>query len=289
MTDSSASSAPAPSPAKFGSELQKRVLTGAVGAAAMMVLLVWGGWVGICLLASILSFAMIFEFSQMAFTSADAVAKRYAMLFLTWLVCITNALAPHNEFELLIFCFLFLFAYFLFAADKREGEAFTSHFKELEYSIFGLLYLVFLPLFLTRIYGGANGRHWAIVFLLMVWAGDVAAYFVGIKYGKQKLYPHISPKKSREGAYGGLAGSLIVSILYKLIFFRAMPWGAVIFVPLVVGAVAQVGDLCESFMKRVYGKKDSSSLLPGHGGFLDRFDGVVFSLPVMYACTRIFS
>ena len=91
-----------------------------------------------------------------------------------------------------------------------------------------------------------------------------------------------------EGAAGGLAAALVVVFIYKLAFFRAMPWGAAFFIPLLVGAVSQVGDLCESFMKRAFDKKDSGSLLPGHGGFLDRFDGIVFSLPVMYASIRIF-
>jgi phosphatidate cytidylyltransferase len=68
-----------------------------------------------------------------------------------------------------------------------------------------------------------------------------------------------------------------------------MGWGAVIFVSLFVGIASQIGDFCESFFKRAFDKKDSGSILPGHGGFLDRFDGVVFSLPIMYACTRIFS
>ena len=79
-----------------------------------------------------------------------------------------------------------------------------------------------------------------------------------------------------------------LALFSKAVFFREMPWGAVAVMPLVVGAVAQIGDLCESMVKRAYDKKDSGSILPGHGGFLDRFDGVVFSLPVMYACVRLF-
>ena len=86
-----------------------------------------------------------------------------------------------------------------------------------------------------------------------------------------------------------MATAWIVTLLYKLILFRGMPWAAVIIVPPLVSATAQAGDLCESLLKRAFDCKDSGSLLPGHGGFLDRFDGVVFSLPIMYACIRIFS
>jgi phosphatidate cytidylyltransferase len=86
---------------------------------------------------------------------------------------------------------------------------------------------------------------------------------------------------------GGLAGGLIIVIGYKLVLFPAMPWLAAVVMPIVVGTVSQVGDLCESFLKRAYDTKDSGSLLPGHGGCLDRFDSVVFSAPVMYGCVRL--
>jgi phosphatidate cytidylyltransferase len=157
------------------------------------------------------------------------------------------------------------------------------------YSLFGLFYLGFLPTFFLKIHGSASGVHWTMVFLLINWASDTGAYFAGKKYGKTKLYPLISPKKTREGALGGLACAWVVIFIYKVLLFGAMGWGAVIIVPLLVGVASQVGDLCESFLKRAFDKKDSGSILPGHGGFLDRFDGVVFSLPIMYACTRVFS
>jgi len=70
--------------------------------------------------------------------------------------------------------------------------------------------------------------------------------------------------------------------------FRTLPWSAVAILPILMGGISQLGDLCESFLKRAFHTKDSGSILPGHGGFLDRFDGVIFALPVMYACTRLF-
>jgi phosphatidate cytidylyltransferase len=127
-----------------------------------------------------------------------------------------------------------------------------------------------------------------MLFFCIVWADDVVAYFVGKRFGRHKLYPLISPKKSLEGAEGGLIGGVVITVLYKLLIFNDLHWLGVVVIPLLVGVAAQVGDLCESFLKRAYGKKDSGSILPGHGGFLDRFDGVVFSLPVMYVCIRIF-
>jgi phosphatidate cytidylyltransferase len=157
------------------------------------------------------------------------------------------------------------------------------------YSVFGIVYLVFVPLFLIRIYESLNGTEWVVLFFLIVWAGDSGAYFAGKKFGKRKLYPEVSPKKTIEGSIGGLLAGSVVAILFKLLFFHGMSWLSVVCLPIFVGVFAQIGDLCESLFKRAFDKKDSGSILPGHGGFLDRFDSVVFSLPVMYACIRIFS
>lgn len=268
-------------------ELQKRVATGLTGAAAMITLLAMGGRVGVGLVTAIISLAMLWEFVQIVFNLADATEKRYALLSLAWLVLVTCLLLGFPEFEILSLSFLIVFMYFLFSAGRHEGAELAIHFQELALAAMGILYLVFLPLFLQRLNGSPNGVHWVIIFFFINWAGDTGAYFGGKKFGRVKLYPLISPKKTREGALAGLASGWVVTVLYKLIFFRGMPWAAAMVTPLVVGFMAQVGDLCESFLKRSFDKKDSSSILPGHGGFLDRFDGVVFSLPVMYACVRL--
>jgi phosphatidate cytidylyltransferase len=272
----------------MSSELGKRVATGVVGGAVLVALIVWGGWPGIFLLTTIISLAMVFEYSSIVYTLSDQVEKRYALLCVAWFVALSSLLAAHAEFETLIVCFMVYFTYYLVTAGRHAGPAFSTHFQELALSVFGLIYLAFIPFFLPRIHQSANGIEWTIVFLLVVFAGDTGAYFAGKKYGKTKLYPVISPKKTREGAAGGLAAGYALALISKATFFRVMPWGAVFVMPALVGAVAQVGDLCESMVKRAYDKKDSGSILPGHGGFLDRFDGVVFSLPVMYACVRLF-
>jgi phosphatidate cytidylyltransferase len=269
-------------------ELRKRIVTGFVGAAALLLLIAFGGSVGIFILATGLSLLMIDEFSRIVFSLEDQEEKRYALLFAAWLIALGALILAHTEFELLVFSFLALFIYYLVTA-QRHAEQMAVHFKELMFSIFGLLYLAALPTFLPKIHGAPNGAHWVIVFLFINWATDTGAYFAGRKYGKTPLYPLISPKKTREGGIGGLVTAWVVTLVYKLILFHGMPWGAVIIVPPLVSCVAQAGDLCESLLKRAFDRKDSGSFLPGHGGFLDRFDGVVFSLPIMYACIRIFA
>lgn len=272
----------------MSTELHKRVVTGVVGGLALLLLIIFGGWLGVFFFTTILSLAMVFEFSEMALELQDRIEKRYALLCIAWFVGVVNLLLPQLEFELLVLSFVGLFGYFVLTAWRHEDSAFLIHLKELTFSLFALMYLVFLPLFLPRIYETAHGLHWVLVFLFINWAGDTGAYFVGKKHGKKKLYPRISPKKTVEGALGGLASSFGIALVYKVLFFRSMPWLAVLFVPIIVGVVAQFGDLVESFVKRAFGRKDSGSLLPGHGGVWDRFDGVVFSLPVMYVCVRLF-
>jgi phosphatidate cytidylyltransferase len=112
--------------------------------------------------------------------------------------------------------------------------------------------------------------------------GDTGAYYAGSYLGRHKLCPAVSPKKTIEGAVGGLTASLLIAFFYKLLFIPALSIPAVLLFAAVVGAVGQVGDLFESEFKRAAGVKDSGRLLPGHGGFLDRIDALLFAIPTAY-------
>ena len=121
----------------------------------------------------------------------------------------------------------------------------------------------------------------------MTWINDTFAYFGGRKFGKHKLIPRISPGKTREGTLSGLAGSILTSYLYGHFVFEqwlGLPFGIIAGVVggLLICVGATVGDLAESLLKREAGVKDSGSLLPGHGGVLDRFDALYFTLPIAY-------
>ncbi|MGK5087152.1 phosphatidate cytidylyltransferase [Bdellovibrionota bacterium FG-2] len=273
---------------KTASELKKRVITGLIGSTVLLTILIFGGWVGILFISVVISLGMVAEYANITLSLSDKAEKRLVLLCMAWFVHLANLLAATAKAEIAVLCFLAVFTYFLVTAVRFDGEDFAGHFKELTFVVFGAAYLIFMPLFFPLIHQSINGVNWTILFLLIVWSGDTGAYFAGKKYGKMKLYPKISPKKTVEGAVGGLAAGLVVAFIYKLLIFRALSWGSVFLVPLIIGSASQAGDLCESFVKRAFGVKDSGSILPGHGGFLDRFDGVVFSLPVMYACTRLF-
>lgn len=125
---------------------------------------------------------------------------------------------------------------------------------------------------------------WKLVFflLLVVWLGDSGAYYVGRKFGKHKLSPHISPKKTIEGLAGGITTSVIAAIVIHFTFFPAFPLVHAIIAGVILSFAGVVGDLAESMWKRSAAVKDSGTLLPGHGGFLDRFDSVLFTAPILY-------
>jgi phosphatidate cytidylyltransferase len=127
-----------------------------------------------------------------------------------------------------------------------------------------------------------QGSSWLLLIMLIVMTNDATAYYVGSAFGKHRLYEAVSPKKSIEGALGGLAGSLIGALLAQYFFFNQLGYADVIITALVIGVIGQVGDLFESLLKRSFGVKDSGSIFPGHGGVLDRLDSILFAAPVTY-------
>ena len=150
----------------------------------------------------------------------------------------------------------------------------------------GVIYIPVLLSFLILIRAGESGMTWIFILLAIVFAGDTSAYYVGSYWGKHKLSPAISPGKTIEGSIGGLAANLVVGAIGKALFLPGLPWATSILFFLTVGAAGQMGDLFESEMKRFSGIKDSSGLLPGHGGILDRIDALLFASPVAYVFIR---
>ncbi|HEY1338349.1 MAG TPA: phosphatidate cytidylyltransferase [Bryobacteraceae bacterium] len=132
----------------------------------------------------------------------------------------------------------------------------------------------------------AANPHWLMYALMLNWAGDIGAYYVGRNFGKHKLAPRVSPKKSWEGAAASVATAVLLAGTYLVYFAGVSPWHAI---PLTAAAnaVGQLGDLAESAMKRGAGVKDSGAILPGHGGFLDRVDSTLFALPVVLAYLKL--
>jgi len=167
-----------------------------------------------------------------------------------------------------------LFAVILLASATPRGAA-----GSLGWASFGLPYLV-LPIWALYELHRLHPRL-LLVFLLAVWANDSVAFLVGSAWGRRKLAPQLSPNKTWEGAAGGLLGSGLVGYL-GLRWLGADPLWPILAALLLSSIAAQLGDLVESMLKRAAGVKDSGTLLPGHGGLLDRLDAIILAGPVFY-------
>lgn len=148
--------------------------------------------------------------------------------------------------------------------------------------VLGMAYIG-LPLgFLVLIRSADAGISWVYFSLVMVFCCDIGAFYAGTYKGRRKLCPSISPGKTVEGALGGLVAVLVVGVMFRTLFLPQIPFLAAVALALLVAVVAPCGDLFESMLKRIGGIKDSGNLLPGHGGFLDRIDALLFVIPVIY-------
>jgi phosphatidate cytidylyltransferase len=183
-------------------------------------------------------------------------------------------------------CFVF------FALGLRRGSRLATFLPGVAATMLGLLYvsltlglLVVVQRWPTFL---GTGKQWIFFLLLVVWFGDTGAYYVGRAFGRHALAPLISPKKTIEGALGGLLGNIFAAFLGKHIFLPDAPITQLLPLSILLGVMSQIGDLSESALKRGAGVKDSSNLLPGHGGMLDRIDGVLFAGPVMFGYLFLF-
>lgn len=162
---------------------------------------------------------------------------------------------------------------YLFNSEKRQ-------LQDSVVTAFGLIYVAFLSSHIILIDKSAKSPMiWVVV--LCAFGTDVFAYFGGYLFGRHKLCPKVSPKKTVEGAIGGIVGSLVLCMIFGYLIFGESIYHF-LFLGLAGSVVAQIGDLSASILKRNMGIKDFGSLIPGHGGVLDRFDSVLFTAPFVY-------
>jgi phosphatidate cytidylyltransferase len=170
------------------------------------------------------------------------------------------------------------------AALARQGPM-RERVTEMMVNVFGILYIglcLYPALPLRYDFGEKLGLQWILILLSVIWVGDSAAFFIGKAFGRTQFSPEISPRKTNEGAIAGLAAGAAAAAALQHFFFNELPLRQVVFGALILGMAGQLGDLAESLLKRAAGSKDSSGLIPGHGGILDRIDSLLFAIPVLY-------
>jgi phosphatidate cytidylyltransferase len=152
-------------------------------------------------------------------------------------------------------------------------------------NLLGIFYLALclFPAFAVRFrFGEHLGLEWTITLFAVIWAGDTAALFAGKRFGRTPFAPRLSPKKTNEGAAAGLLAGIGVAVLLQQLLFTDLPLAHTMAISLLAGLFGQLGDLAESMLKRAAEAKESSNLIPGHGGVLDRIDSLLFAFPVVY-------
>ena len=167
----------------------------------------------------------------------------------------------------------------LFMATSKD---LSSTISKMGITLFGILYIGFLLSYVSLIRNITYGKLWVLFLMTTIWAGDISALLSGSLLGRHKLYPKISPNKTFEGLGGAIAGSIIVALAFHLLFLPGLEKSSCILLAIGLGALGQLGDLTESMVKRSAQVKDSGTLIPGHGGMLDRLDSFLFSAPFLY-------
>lgn len=247
--------------------LHKRLLTAIVGIPIVGICLYKGGFALQALIFAAVLVGLI-EFARLVGPNA-----KHDYLFVAGLSFVLLSYGKLNTTNLMIWLFVQVL-YFLIRTTFSTQKPFAA-----AENILGVLYVA-VPFSFIWLLRSEYGFGWIVYGLLVTWATDTAAYFGGRKFGRRKLAPTISPNKSVEGALWGGAAGTVLGGFYAL--WLGQPLLAAFVMSLVLSAAGQVGDLCESALKREKSVKDTGSILPGHGGILDRVDSLAFVLPLLY-------
>jgi len=201
--------------------------------------------------------------------------------------------APAKGPDVLIATLALVMIAILISQTFRFQKDFSKMLTGIGVTMLGVIYVAFLGGFLVTTRMGFDNRpnlstHLLAYFFLVIFGSDIGAYVSGRALGKHKLAPTISPGKTIEGLAGGLVAAAAFAALATFWFFPELPYQYSIPLAIVLAAVGVLGDLCESAMKRGAGAKDAASILPGHGGFLDRLDSLLFGAPILYYFARFY-
>jgi phosphatidate cytidylyltransferase len=270
--------------------LKKRLLT-ALWGIPLVVLVIWFGepWLFTVFIA-IWGLLAVIEFFRLVTALKVAPLYAFGVVWTLLFIVVRNPhVAPYIEsyfdFNLVIPLLFTAGAIVSLSALLARKQKFNA-FPAWAWTFAGVIYVGWLLGNTVALRGMTDGKAWVFLALFCTFGSDTAAYFIGRAVGKHKLAPSISPGKTWEGTIGGLLGAVGVSLLFLLptpvSLAPQLSWWQAAILGVLVSVFGQLGDLVESLFKRNVGAKDSGTLLPGHGGILDRTDSVMFAIVVVY-------
>lgn len=261
----------------------KRMLTGLIFGTIVMLSIIIGDIALLCLLAVILAYA---SKEYVKILNHKGFYPSLSVIYFT--EAILAAVVYFERFDLvactLTICAMCSFAWVLFVGRQ-------PYIANVATTMLGMVYCGWFPLhlmFLRNLSGNGydSGLGFVVLMIMSVIATDVGCYYVGTRFGKNKLAPTVSPNKTIEGAIGGALFSVVMAVVIGM--YLGLSFIMAVLAGIICTIFAQIGDLCESLLKRDAGVKDSGDTLPGHGGFLDRTDSYAFTIPIMYYFCKFF-
>jgi phosphatidate cytidylyltransferase len=258
-----------------------RVSSAFIAVISVILIVRFGGYAGIAVTCFFVSLVALIEFGRMTLEGDRyKIARRYFI----GLGLIAFTISIYRN-DLLLHAFvlstLFIFIMFLLMA-RNDSIPLEELVNKAGLSLLGILYAGVCPVYISLLTRLSDRLEWFIFTLVVVFAGDTTAYFVGRRFGKSRLFTRISPKKSLEGAIGSLFASVISGLIVRNFLLPNTDMFYMLLLCIFTSVVAQLGDLSESLIKRSFATKDSGTLMPGHGGILDRLDGVLFGAPLVF-------
>ena len=290
-------------------ELLKRVLTAVVLIPIVLLLVLRGPVPVVAFVAGVVALLAIHELLKLAegYSIRPLYVPTYIFVGLFFLlIAISPDIAPTPALSTSGFAFVAVCATalgpFVFLAIAMRRDELSSAFPAATVAAFGFVYIALPMASLVQLREQWEGSFFLLYLLLLVWAGDIFAYFIGKALGTHRMSPRVSPKKTWEGAVASVIASVAVGILmahYAVPISRALLHArlieqrdgvftepsmmTIVLLSIVLNFAAQLGDLVESVIKRGAGAKDSGAILPGHGGMFDRIDALLFAAPVLWA------
>ncbi len=252
----------------------KRLLSAALLIPIVLYAVFWGH--PLVLLAVISAVALLCQYEYAGLVEHYGIQSPGPLAYGAGLLLL---LLPGQELAVLVAATLLALTISTMGADLAKGLPRAAAL------VFGVIYIFGCFKFGVRLL--KLNPHWLMFALALNWIGDTAAYYVGRAFGRHKMAPRVSPKKTWEGAAASLVASVVFGVFYLPHFIPTVTPLAAGLVALAGNVAGQLGDLAESALKRGAKVKDSSALLPGHGGWLDRVDSSLFSMPVVYAFVRL--